>query len=53
MKKMMIQITSGKGPAECCRIVVCMQSFYGSEVNFIRAYLLAPLPATILPVIET
>jgi len=25
MKKMMIQITSGKGPAECCRVVACVQ----------------------------
>ncbi|WP_222867781.1 peptide chain release factor H [Sphingobacterium phlebotomi] len=23
---MMIQITSGKGPAECCRVVACVQS---------------------------
>jgi peptide chain release factor len=26
MKKMMIQITSGKGPAECCRVIACVQS---------------------------
>lgn len=26
MKKMMIQITSGKGPAECCRVVACVQT---------------------------
>jgi hypothetical protein len=26
MKKMMIQVTSGKGPAECCRVVACVQS---------------------------
>jgi len=26
MKKMMMQITSGKGPAECCRVVACVQS---------------------------
>ncbi|MES2276515.1 MAG: peptide chain release factor H [Bacteroidota bacterium] len=26
MKKMIIQITAGKGPAECCRVVACMQS---------------------------
>jgi len=26
MKKMMIQITSGKGPAECCRVVARVQS---------------------------
>lgn len=26
MKKMMIQITSGKGPVECCRVVACVQS---------------------------
>jgi peptide chain release factor len=26
MKKMMIQITAGKGPAECCRVVACVQS---------------------------
>lgn len=26
MTKMMIQITSGKGPAECCRVVACVQS---------------------------
>ncbi|EHQ28698.1 peptide chain release factor H [Mucilaginibacter paludis DSM 18603] len=25
MEKMMIQITSGKGPAECCRVVACVQ----------------------------
>ncbi|PWG82684.1 peptide chain release factor H [Pararcticibacter amylolyticus] len=25
MKKMLIQITSGKGPAECCRVVACVQ----------------------------
>jgi len=24
--KMIIQITSGKGPAECCRVVACVQS---------------------------
>jgi peptide chain release factor len=26
MKKMIIQITSGKGPAECCRVVACVQT---------------------------
>lgn len=26
MRKMIIQITSGKGPAECCRVVACVQS---------------------------
>ncbi|WP_126970475.1 peptide chain release factor H [Gynurincola endophyticus] len=26
MKKIMIQLTAGKGPAECCRVVVCVQS---------------------------
>jgi peptide chain release factor len=26
MKKMIIQITSGKGPAECCRVVALVQS---------------------------
>jgi peptide chain release factor len=26
MKKTMIQITSGKGPVECCRVVACVQS---------------------------
>lgn len=26
MKKKIIQITSGKGPAECCRVVACVQS---------------------------
>ncbi|MBL4676957.1 MAG: peptide chain release factor H [Mucilaginibacter sp.] len=26
MEKMVIQITSGKGPAECCRVVACVQS---------------------------
>lgn len=26
MKKIMIQVTSGKGPAECCRVVACVQS---------------------------
>ncbi|SER44264.1 peptide chain release factor H [Pedobacter rhizosphaerae] len=26
MEKMIIQITSGKGPAECCRVVACVQS---------------------------
>jgi peptide chain release factor len=26
MKKMVIQITSGKGPAECCRVVACVKS---------------------------
>ena len=26
MKKMMIQITAGKGPAECCRVVAFVQS---------------------------
>lgn len=25
MKKMILQITSGKGPAECCRVVACVQ----------------------------
>ncbi len=25
-KKIVIQITSGKGPAECCRVVACVQS---------------------------
>ncbi len=26
MNKLIIQITSGKGPAECCRVVACVQS---------------------------
>ena len=26
MKKIIIQITSGKGPTECCRVVACVQS---------------------------
>ena len=26
MKKVIIQITAGKGPAECCRVVACVQS---------------------------
>jgi len=26
MKKIMIQITAGKGPAECCRVAACVQS---------------------------
>lgn len=26
MRKIMIQITSGKGPVECCRVVACVQS---------------------------
>lgn len=26
MEKMIIQITSGQGPAECCRVVACVQS---------------------------
>jgi peptide chain release factor len=26
MKKIIIQITSGKGPAECCRVVACVQN---------------------------
>jgi peptide chain release factor len=26
MKKMIIQIISGKGPAECGRVVACVQS---------------------------
>jgi len=26
MEKIMIQLTSGKGPAECCRAVACVQS---------------------------
>lgn len=26
MRKMIIQITSGKGPAECCRVVACVQN---------------------------
>lgn len=26
VKKVTIQITSGKGPAECCRVVACVQS---------------------------
>ncbi|PTQ93993.1 peptide chain release factor [Mucilaginibacter yixingensis] len=26
MEKIIIQITSGKGPAECCRVVACVQS---------------------------
>lgn len=26
MKKIIIQITSGKGPAECCRVVTCVQN---------------------------
>ena len=25
MKKLIIQITSGNGPAECCRAVACVQ----------------------------
>jgi peptide chain release factor len=31
MKKMVIQITSGKGPAECCRVVACVKSMILKE----------------------
>jgi peptide chain release factor len=33
MKKMMIQITSGKGPAECCRVVACVQRLMIKEAK--------------------
>lgn len=43
MKKMIIQITSGKGPAECCRVVACVQSLmmkqakqHGIEVDVLE-----------------
>lgn len=33
MEKMIIQITSGKGPAECCRVVACVQSLLMKEAK--------------------
>jgi peptide chain release factor len=33
MEKMIIQITSGKGPAECCRVVACVQSLMMKEAK--------------------
>nr|WP_294794997.1 peptide chain release factor H [uncultured Mucilaginibacter sp.] len=33
MKKMVIQITSGKGPAECCRVVACVKSMMLKEAK--------------------
>jgi peptide chain release factor len=33
MKKMVIQITSGKGPAECCRVVACVKSIMLKEAK--------------------
>jgi peptide chain release factor len=33
MKKMVIQITSGKGPAECCRVVACVKSMMLKETK--------------------
>ena len=33
MKKMIIQITSGKGPAECCRVVALVQSLMIREAT--------------------
>lgn len=33
MKKMVIQITSGKGPAECCRVVTCVKSLMLKEAK--------------------
>ncbi len=36
MKKMMIQITSGKGPAECCRVVACLQNLMMKQAKQLR-----------------
>jgi peptide chain release factor len=33
MKKMMIQITSGRGPAECCRVVACVLGLMMKEAK--------------------
>jgi peptide chain release factor len=33
MKKLMIQITAGKGPAECCRVVACVQNLMLTQAN--------------------
>ena len=33
MKKMMIQITSGKGPAECCRVVARVQNLMQKQAK--------------------
>ncbi|WCT13521.1 peptide chain release factor H [Mucilaginibacter jinjuensis] len=33
MKKMIIQITSGKGPAECCRVVACVQNLMTKQAK--------------------
>ncbi len=33
MKKIIIQITSGKGPAECCRVVACVQSLMMNQAR--------------------
>lgn len=33
MKKMMIQITSGRGPAECCRVVACVMGLMMKEAK--------------------
>jgi len=33
MKKMIIQITAGKGPAECCRVVACVKDLILREAK--------------------
>ncbi|WP_129715436.1 peptide chain release factor H [Pedobacter sp. SYP-B3415] len=33
MKKVIVQITSGKGPAECCRVVACVQSMMMKQAH--------------------
>ncbi len=36
MEKMMIQLTSGKGPAECCRAVACVQSLMMKQAKQLK-----------------
>lgn len=36
MEKMMIQLTSGKGPAECCRAVACVQRLMMKQAKHLR-----------------
>jgi len=36
MEKMMIQLTSGKGPAECCRAAACVQSLMMKQAKQLK-----------------
>lgn len=54
MKKVVVQITAGKGPAECCRVVACVQTLMLKEAKTVGLQTeitdqqIGPVPDTLL-----